>query len=622
MRFAQASEGLSRVNLLRIKIKQEETMEEFASKNGLSVRAYSGDAMTLLAFDLEQSKTKNFVGFTIQFKAGSRESFIYNRMTFKDDIILPQEPINKNERLSSKFSPIQKFRWVHVPSTRSFIDNPYFGEYEYTITPRYVEKGTLLDIDPNLSVSVSIDVFPFKKGDVSIGFTRAFISSQSYAANFGNKLELRPNKNDLVFDIKQKSGSAKRWNNIQKNFEDVDFTFEEQHQYLGWQARDRVMEFLDEVLNNDNLKLDVFAYDLNEPEIINKLMTLAKQDRVRIILDNYPNHIKITAWETKFQQLFDQDAKDRTRMFRGKYRSQAHSKVFIQRRNKASSEAVKVLTGSTNFTTNGLYINANHTITFENAKVAQIYADVFDNSFTQILMDGFKNSVYASTDYNFGVNDNLPDMTVRFSPHPKKYTDTFFNSIANKILSADSDVLFAIMIDSSNSGILDAVEQQVLSDKIFTYGVTDEKESIQLYKPDSKTGVKISAKQIETNLPKPFNEIVKIPAFGHVIHHKFIVVDFKGKKPVVYCGSSNLAYNPEQKNGDNLLEIRDKDIVTAFAIEAIRLIDHFHWLNRKVDDKKKKLGFYLRDGREPFDWYKAYYKPTDLKYVERTMLIK
>jgi hypothetical protein len=60
-----------------------------------------------------------------------------------------------------------------------------------------------------------------------------------------------------------------------------------------------------------------------------------------------------------------------------------------------------------------------------------------------------------------------------------------------------------------------------------------------------------------------------------------VVVDFKGNNPVVYCGSSNLAFNPKQKKGDNLIEIRDVDVVTAFAIEAVRLIDHYHWRNKK-----------------------------------------
>jgi phosphatidylserine/phosphatidylglycerophosphate/cardiolipin synthase-like enzyme len=351
-----------------------------------------------------------------------------------------------------------------------------------------------------------------------------------------------------------------------------------------------------------------------------KIIKLAKEGRVRVILDNYPNHVKPTAWETKFEALFQSEAKSRADLFRGRYQSQAHSKIFIVRRNNAGGEALKVLTGSTNFTTTGLYINANHSIVIEDREVAQLYADVFDGSFSDELMENFKNSDFALQDYAYE-SDTVPKMTIRFSPHGKDFTTAFFKTISDRISNAESDVLFAIMIDNSKSGILDAVRAQINNENIFTYGITDERDGIQVYKPNSKRGVKISALDIETNLPPPFNKIVKI-GLGHVIHHKFVVVDFKGKNPVVYCGSSNLAFGPEQKNGDNLIEIHDRDVVTAFAIEAIRLIDHFHWLNRKITDQEKTAGYSLRDGREAKNWYAPYYKDSDLRFVERNLLIK
>ena len=43
-------------------------MNKHATKNGVSVRAYKGDAMTLLAFDLTAALTKNLVGFSISYK--------------------------------------------------------------------------------------------------------------------------------------------------------------------------------------------------------------------------------------------------------------------------------------------------------------------------------------------------------------------------------------------------------------------------------------------------------------------------------------------------------------------------------------------------------------------------
>jgi len=212
-------------------------------------------------------------------------------------------------------------------------------------------------------------------------------------------------------------------------------------------------------------------------------------------------------------------------------------------------------------------------------------------------------------------------MTIRFSPHPATFAANFFEKIRMRITGAQSDVLFAIMDDDSKSSILDAVREQVKSDKVFTYGITDNTAETYLYKPDSKRGVKVAGRGTQTALPPPFNTVAAIP--GHNIHHKFVVVDFKGKDSVVYCGSSNLAFNPEQKNGDNLLEIRDEDVVTAFAIEAIRLVDHFHWRNREGTAAANNEPLHLKDNKDTKKiWYKSYYNDNDLHCLERTLLIK
>ena len=172
--------------------------------------------MTLLAFDLDKGLSENFVGFTIRVKAGGRDYYLYNRLSFKT-AILKLNRIDLKEQKSTLFSPIQKFRWVHVPSTQHFMENPYFGNYTYEVTPRYMVNKILKPIDPNLTVSVTIAVGPFRKGALQIGYTRAFISSQAYAERFANQGKMRPNKTDLVFDVKMKSGQADRWNRKRKN---------------------------------------------------------------------------------------------------------------------------------------------------------------------------------------------------------------------------------------------------------------------------------------------------------------------------------------------------------------------------------------------------------------------
>jgi phosphatidylserine/phosphatidylglycerophosphate/cardiolipin synthase-like enzyme len=153
------------------------------------------------------------------------------------------------------------------------------------------------------------------------------------------------------------------------------------------------------------------------------------------------------------------------------------------------------------------------------------------------------------------------------------------------------------------------------NENIFSYGITDTTKTITLYKPHTKRGVVVAGKKAGNDiLPPPFNKEAAIP--GIAIHHKFVVVDFKGKDPVVYCGSSNLAFNPEQKNGDNLIEIHDPKAVTVFAIEAIRLVDHFSFRDREQNADRIDL-----QASDPKPWHASYYDTEDLHCLERTLLI-
>jgi phosphatidylserine/phosphatidylglycerophosphate/cardiolipin synthase-like enzyme len=602
-------------------------MEITSSKNGVSVRIYKGDAMSLIAFDVTEKLSENLAGFTIQYsykKANVLESFYaFNRLGFPDSFFVKNANIAPRDRNSTLYSPIQKFNWVHVPNTNINTGEPIFGKYTYKITPRYVVGSVLLPIDSKLSVSVKIDVSPYNLKNTELGFTRGFVSSVAYAKRFNvENNRVRPPKaqDSLLFDVKQVADVAKRWNETTRKVEDVPYTFEEQHEWLGWQARARCIAFLDEALADKSLTVKAFCYDLNEPEACKRLLELAKQNRLSMILDNSGSHGDADSMETAFENAF-KAATNPEAMYRGKFKALAHSKVFVHLKN---GKAVKVLTGSTNFSTNGLYVNSNHVLVFKNAKIAQLYADVFDASFGKENMDNFKNSAFASTDFAFNEADS-PTMTITFAPHQLIDAQRIFDRVSNRIKQeGNTDVLFAIMSDTSESSILDAVKTQVKKDDVYTYGITDtigkkdEDYSVFLYKPQSINGIRIAAKGISNVLPEPFGKVAKVD--GYAIHHKFVVVNFKGSDPVVYCGSSNLAFGPEQRNGDNLLEIHDKDIVTAFAIEALRLVDHFQWRNKELNANEP---LHLDDLSTPNKaWYKAWFDPKDLKNRQRLLYIR
>lgn len=599
-------------------------MEKFATRNGVSFRAYKGDAMTLLAFDVKTSLKKDLAGFTIRYKFKNGDQwenpYLYNRLKFPKKFFTDNPGIPFEERNSTLYSPIQKFNWVHVPNTNIHTHSAIFGNYEYEITPRYLRNGILEPLDSNLSVKLTIDVSPFNIKKTKLGFTRGFVSSVAYAKRFNvNNNRMRPNEKDLLFDITQMADKAERWNDSTRRYETVPYNFEEQHKWLGWQARERILEFLDDAIKDADISVKAFIYDLNEPEICRRLLKLAEQNRIKIILDDEGKHGNADSMETKFTTLFRQSVSNNEDIQRGNFLALAHSKVFIQLKN---GKAIKVLTGSTNFSTNGLYVNSNHVIVFDHKKVADLYSKVFDASFTEAKMSTFKGGEFSISDFPFTLT-TIPQMTISFAPHTKAAAQRIFDRINARIVKpGNTDVLFAIMKDTNQSSILDAVRQQVENENVFTYGITDSigdnaEYSVFLYKPNSKKGIRVAAKGISNTLPPPFGKVASID--GYAIHHKFVVVNFKGKDPVVYCGSSNLSFNPEQKNGDNLLEIHDKDIVTAFAIEALRLVDHFHWRNNELKSDEMTLDDLTKPGKE---WYQAWFAVDDLKCRQRKLYIK
>ena len=599
-------------------------MEIFKTKKGVSVRAYQGDAITLLAFDVTVELAKNLAGFTIFFKCDTQNNagqFLYNRLTFSPEFVKNND-VPFAEKNSTLYSPIQKFNWVHVPNTDISTKKAIFGNYTYSITPRYIINGKLLPLNESLTIEIKIPVKPYESKGTSVAFTRGFVSSVAYATRFSRtNNSVRPKTNDtLTFDNKQIADTAKRWNSTTKKYEQIPYTFEEQHEWLGWQARVKILSFLDELLNDNKLSLKMFAFDLNEPEICKKLLQLSKENRIQIILDDSKGHNESKDWEKIFETEFLKNSHPEN-LSRGHFSALAHSKIMIQMKNGV---AHKVLTGSANFSTNGLYVNSNHVIIFNNSKINKKYSDLFDLSFGEEKMKKFKEDAFSGEDHEFLKTANSPKMTVTFAPHKKEDAERIFNRISKSIEKPETtDILFAIMNDRSAGSILTSVRNQIENENVFTYGITDtigkkaDDFAIFLYKPNSRRGIRVAARGIENNLPPPFGTVPNID--GYAIHHKFIVVNFKGKDPVVYCGSSNLAFGPEQKNGDNLLEIFDKDIVTVFAIEALRLVDHFHWRNTKLNNTEH---LYLDALNTSKSWTDSWMREGDLKCLQRKMYIR
>jgi phosphatidylserine/phosphatidylglycerophosphate/cardiolipin synthase-like enzyme len=87
------------------------------------------------------------------------------------------------------------------------------------------------------------------------------------------------------------------------------------------------------------------------------------------------------------------------------------------------------------------------------------------------------------------------------------------------------------------------------------------------------------------------------------VHHKFVVIDAEGDKPVVFTGSANFSGNSLHSNDENLLEITQcPRIAGMYMAEFLRLYEHYRARIKSEDPKTFKLA-------PDFAWSKKYFTP-------------
>lgn len=413
------------------------------------------------------------------------------------------------------------------------------------------------------------------------------------------------------------------------------WTYAQMYEWMGHTARQKIFTFLDAVLNDQSQQLEVFAFDLDEPDICARLLTLAESGRVQVILDNSASHHDPAGsqFEDQFANAFAARAKDNAELLRGHMGNYAHDKVFIARTGEKPS---RVLTGSTNFSVSGLYVNSNHVLVYDDEDIASEYHQVFQTVWKgEAKRENFVDSPLSKV--RCEARSPVPATTITFAPHEHGDAEKILQDVALRIgqeQARDGSVFFAMMeLDHGNSPVWDKLKALHDSPALMSFGISDSDGTTSLYDPGRPGGVIVTGQPGRTVLPSPFDQVHGIGS-SHQIHHKFVVCGFNTDDAVVYCGSSNFATGGEGRNGDNLLEIRDRDIATVFAIEALQLVDHFQFLDRmKAKSKKDSLGeipaskdaaakaleWYLSDDDA---WTQPYYAAGSTRAAERVFFVK
>ncbi|HEY3458109.1 MAG TPA: phospholipase D-like domain-containing protein [Bryobacteraceae bacterium] len=549
-----------------------------------TLKLHRGEGMVLIAMNWKKgTPPKDFVGFAIEYKKPNGVKFfaVKNRLSFPG-----ADGAVAGNILSSRLSPIQKFRWVHFPRNAELK-----GEFTYRVTPVFMNASDELSYGESQDAKIALqrETYP---GLLNVAFTRGFVSSQAFVDRYGaDEIKtLLPAKADGGLDFvptHPKSKKALAW--------------------MGFEARSAIIEILDQAIADKKAKVCAIVYDLNEPDVVSRYEKLGK--RLRLIIDNDGAHGKVRSAETQAAKRIAAAAATVKRQHMGKLQ---HNKIVVVDGPKVQA----ALCGSTNHSWRGFFVQNNNAIILRGKTSVKVFRDAFENYWNNDAVSGFSKT--NSARWN-SLKLRGPDVQIGFSPRSKK--NAVLQSIADDIENnTTSNLFFSLAFLYQTPGaIRNAVKNIKANNKIFSYGISDHKvpglddevSGVDLQKPNGKVTL-VNPAELSKNVPEPFKS-EPTGGGGTRMHHKFLVIDFDKPTARVYVGSYNFSTVADTSNGENLLLIRDRRIAVSYMVEALRIFDHCHFRVAQQEAKTARKNLQLakppRKAHEKAWWEEDYKDP-------------
>ncbi len=527
------------------------------------VKAYAGTNGVLLAFDLDETRKQDLLGFAIQQKVGNKPwQWLLNSLTFPGKT----HTIPKWGATPSNLAPIQKFRWADYsiePGTTC----------KYRVHLAYVGQPTL---DEALEIEVRTD--DGKPKDHRVYFNRAVAASQSFGRKFPDLDQLlRENKGMPVEDW---PAAPRKW--------------------LENGLLDSILRFIRRA-KDESWALDVAIYEYELETIVAAINEAHKRHvDVRVLYHAKKGDEQTSENEANLKKI--PAAKKRGRVTSKIFH---HKFIVLSKINAAGTRVPQaVLCGSTNFTENGVYRQANVVHVTDDKTVAARYLELFN-----VIWDNPPNA--AST--RKWINDNNPidldkKLFVGFSPRTGEADLAEFIHIVN---AADRDLLFATAFKLPEA-ILNAL-LGTANDAVLRYGIQNTASRITGFHAD-RTGEFTAPALLTKGLEGWVKEGLKGQKGNLLVHTKVIVANFTTENPIVISGSHNLSVPASNGNDENYLIMRgDTDLADRYGLEILRFYEHyrFRYYAKKLKLKKAKP-LSIDDS-----WVDDYYTPGHLKESAR-----
>ena len=283
-----------------------------------------------------------------------------------------------------------------------------------------------------------------------------------------------------------------------------------------------------------------------------------------------------------------------------------HDKFIVLSKINAAGKRVPqaLLCGSTNFTENGVYRQANVVHETGDPAIAARYLELFDFIWNDPA------NVSATRKWITGNNAIDPGrkLFVGFSPRTGKAD---LDEFINVIHAADQDLLFATAFKLPED-ILDALLGKA-NDAVLRYGIQNTASRITGFHAD-RTAEFTAPALLSNGLEGLVKEGLRGQKGNLLIHTKVIVTNFTTDDPVVISGSHNLSVPASNGNDENYLIMRgDTDLADRYGLELLRFYEHYRFRYYARELKLKKV--------KPLDmtdsWADDYYTPGHLKESAR-----
>lgn len=539
------------------------------------LKSYTSPTLVLLAYDWAPGEGKSdFLGFAIERTPGfhgAPKSWLPNRIGFDG-------PKPDQGDFPSNVAPIQKFYWWDAR-----IDTVDRGHtFSYRIVPVTGTPAALTLLDDE-ATSIAVRVPLVEEHGITTHFNRAVVSSQAFAKEFP------------VLKTEAQKKAAAAW--------------------LGNGMEEAVPDFLKRAGNN---RINGAIYHMTDKTWIIPALRGYEGSVALAYNKTHDDHTTDPAIEELIAA-----GQPATNFAARTHANIMHDKFLV--RVGSTDEAEAVLTGSANFTGEGLSAQANVLHAFESPELAALYLA------RKQLLDGDPTLAATRRDqtgWSQQIAAGDAKMRVFFPPEPTDRRESI-DTIVEAVKLARHSVLLCAF-DPTDGALLNAVFNAADSGKMMlalVNRVPAKEPAGDPHRADIAAAIAIMNRAAKNHdvvgfaafkagetptgfLPEKVLWPGEDPKIMVRVHHKFVVIDAEGENPVVFTGSANFSNNSAHNNDENLLEITECPRLAAmYFAEFLRLYEHYRArsyekpeLHQPADAKPQPFKLAV-DGR----WSRKYY---------------